>query len=83
MTIRFEMKELNQILIITFEENYDEKEVMDAIDGFYYEWLNYEETADEEMWDEIENEMVDDWIVNHLNDYDYMVNSWEVEEIKE
>ena len=81
MTIRFEMKELNQVLVITFEESYDEKEVLEYIDGFYCEWLNYEETADEEMWNEIENEMVDDWIVDHLNDYDYMVDSWEVEEI--
>ena len=75
------MKELNQIIVINFEENYDEKEVREWIESFYHEWLNYEETADEEMFDEIENSMVDDWIVEHLSDYDYYVESWEVKEM--
>lgn len=82
MTVSFEMKELEQIIVIDFEEDYDEKDVMEYIASFYNEWLNFEETADEEMWGEIDNAMVDDWIVEHLNDYEYYVDSYEVKNIK-
>lgn len=83
MTVSFEMKELEQIIIIEFEEDCDEAEVLELINSFYYEWLNFEETADEEMWGEIDNAMVDDWIVEHLDDYEYYVDSYEVKHIKE
>ena len=83
MTISFEMKDLNQIIVINFEENYDKKEVIELISGFYHEWVNFEETADEEMWSEIDNAMVDDWIVEHLDDYEYYVESYEIKNVKE
>ncbi len=82
MTISYEMKEIMQIIIIDFNEDYDEAEVIDWIDSFYYEWLNYEETADEEMWDEIENMSVERWITEHLSDYEYDYESYEVKNIK-
>ncbi len=82
MTVSFEMKDLEQVLIIEFTEDYDKKEVLELIDGFYYEWLNFEETADEEMWGEIDNAMADDWITEHLDDYGHCVESWVVKTIK-
>ncbi len=75
MTYKFYMSELNETLIIEFEENHDVSKLKEDIKSFYFDYMHPEE-ADEEAADEIETTTPGRWITDHLCDYDYSVCTW-------
>lgn len=75
MIYKFYMPELNETLIVEFEENHDISKLKEDIESFYFDYMHPEE-ADAEAAEEIETTTPGRWIIDHLCDYEYSVSEW-------
>ena len=84
MEFRFEMKDFNSTLVITFEEEYDINEITEIIEDVYHEYMNAEDAdIDEEMFAELDSGSVGKWISYRLDCEEYYVGDYYEEYHKE
>lgn len=84
MEFRFEMKDFNSTLVITFEEEYDINEITEIIEDAYHEYMNAEDAdIDEEMFAELDSGSVGKWISYRLDCEEYYVGDYYEEYHKE
>lgn len=77
MEFRFKMEELNSTLVIEFDEEYDVKKIKEVVEGAYYEYMHAEETdMDEEMFAELDNMTVGEWITYKLDNEGYYTDDY-------
>ena len=77
-TANFYISESDCLLSFTFEKEYSLDEVLNDLEGFYFQW-QHPEFEDEELADEIENETPDDWVVDHMyNTAEYKIKGVEI-----
>ena len=82
MEFRFEMKDFNSTLVITFEEEYDINEITEIIEDAYHEYMNAEDAdIDEEMFAELDSGSVGKWISSRLDCEEYYVCDYYEEDL--
>ena len=73
MEFRFEMKDFNSTLVITFEEEYDINEITEIIEDAYHEYMN---AKDEDMDEELDSCSVGKLIEYRLDCEEYYVGDY-------
>ena len=76
--VKFWVPEIDAFLVYTFAKEYEEEDVIEAINGYYHDWLHPED-FDDDFEAEVDNAHVDDWISEHMcNDGNFEVEDNDV-----
>lgn len=74
---RYYVPVINADLVFHLAKKYDKKQLFEEAEDYYYQW-SHPEYEDEELADEIENETPDDWIIDHMCNSMFDVDSVDV-----
>lgn len=73
MEFRFKLKDFDTTLVIEFDEEYDVEKIKEVVADAYHEYMYAEEgeDMDEEMFAELDNMTIGEWITYRLDDEEY------------
>ena len=85
MEFKFKLEDFDTTLVIEFDEEYDVEKIKEIAEDAYHEYMYAEEDEDmdEEMFAELDNMTVGEWITYRLDDNGYYTTNYYEEHIKE